>query len=214
MVVADDDPVASANRPANPPTDVPLVDALAERIGWHGAFPHASFIRRTAAAAIDFSVFVAITLAVNWVCKAVAPSPTWQESVVYGWSLFAGASVITVAIPTLILSSWTTPTTFGKRMLGLVVTDRSGQAIGPLRSLGRIAARLVGVCSGIQFFAELPLGGTLSSGTLLGNFLSSGLLFAASLAGHLVALLTPRLQTLHDLIARTMVLHRSRTETD
>ena len=182
-------------------TAQPLADTLARQAG-PGGLIYASFIRRAAAAAIDLALVMTIFGFLAEFYDSVAPL-AWQQSAWIYVVSFGLVGLIVVAVPTTLLPSAVTPTTFGKRALGVIVVDRNGRPVGWRRSLVRIGVRIaslfIGLAVPVPTFVMNPV---VTSPTWLFQGFFAGLMSL----GHLPQLVTPRRQTLHDLVAGTFVV--------
>ncbi len=132
---------------------------------------YAGFWRRLAAIVLDqvfttllFSALLLIVMTGKNESLSLNPSIVDWSAVVFVWLYHS------------LQESSAKQATWGKRVMGLVVSDMEGKRLGFVHATGRFLA----------------------------HFLS----WASFCIGFLVALVTPRRQALHDLVARTVVMHR------
>ena len=180
----------------------PLADALRDRLRRDGEMVPAGLLRRAAAAAIDFVfglvIGLALVSAIEWAMPPRICSGGSEKLLVA-----AATVLIAVALPSAFLGSFDTPTTLGKRLLDLVVTDLREQPVGWGRALGRIAAR-IGLIGAAMIIAVLI--SNLIAPQLDWFELQMGLIAI----GHAIQPLTPRRQAIYDLAAGTLVMHKPR----
>ena len=204
---------------AVPSEPQPLADDLAEQTA--GSFAgssaddgraYAGFLRRTVAMAIDAYLCLMAAGGVMGVGLGLAgsPVPSRRAQMLIGLFGLLVMPVLLTAIPE--ASRW--QTTIGKRLLGLIVTDRRGRRIGLGRSLVRYAARVVMI--GLAFFAAAAVGAVARRRLRLSNmqemmtaFTLFGLLL---LLVHLSQRFSPQRQALHDRVAGTLVLRRHQSQ--
>ena len=196
------DDLPEPNSPASDPQ--PLADVLVAQSDREGQRPYARFTRRAAAGAIDAAAFVAVWLVLEWAYRTVPWDAwswwVWQPHRYLIPTVISGGSALTVTVvPSLLLKSAATPTTFGKWLLGIQATDRNGRPLGWSRAVGRIAARLA-VVLGVVVLTDQALN-TLPMLQLVALAMTT-----LSLIGHLLPLFTPQRQALHDLVAGTLVV--------
>ena len=181
----------------------PLADALRDRLRRDGEMVPAGLLRRAAAAAIDFVfglvIGLALVSAIEWAMLPRIRSGGSEKLLVA-----AATVLIAVALPSAFPGSFDTPTTLGKRLLDLVVTDLREQPVGWGRALGRIAARIALIGS---------IGAAMIIAVLISNLIAPQLdwfeLQMGLIAiGHAIQPLTPRRQAIYDLAAGTRVLQR------
>lgn len=189
---------ASADAPLGdaPLADAPLADVLLQQARGDGVWAYAGYLRRVAAAAIDgclILVAIVVTVPINQQLRPAAAS-----GLVVAVVMVAIASLLVVAVPSALLGSLAAPTTLGKRMCGVIVTDFRGQPADWGRAAVRIAARLGSLLT------------CVGAAATLGNDEIAVIVFVILIVDPFQAS-TPRRQALHDLIAGTLVLHRPLT---
>ena len=179
----------------------PLADVLLEQIDG-GEFVPAGLTRRAAALAID-----AGCLLFGLVLFSAGGLAVHLGSGLPTWTLVLGLTAATVFGWTALCECSWTQATPGKRILELVVTDRQGHRIGPVRSVVRFSARatLIGLSWEIAQVVRLSVPGAPV-------WSSSVAVLMLVAAGHVIQLFSPQRQTLHDRVAGTLVRHRPRPE--
>ena len=181
-----------------PHNDPPLADVLRRDLTGSGPLVDAHPALRAAALVIDLSLTAMGLCLVLWIVMmqkwATGNAAGWVglKAIVGGfaaawWALTVGSQASSVRA------------TLGKQALGLIVTDRQGGRITLLQSAARIGV----IAAGWEAMTHVRFGIGLRSG-----WLALGLLLLPGLVGHLMAMVTPQRQTLHDLIAGTRVLQR------
>ena len=206
---------------AVPSEPQPLADDLAEQTA--GSFAgssaddgraYAGFLRRTVAMAIDAYLCLMAAGGVMGVGLGLAgsPVPSRRAQMLIGLFGLLVMPVLLTAIPE--ASRW--QTTIGKRLLGLIVTDRRGRRIGLGRSLARYAARVVVLGLAVAAAALLGAAARLRWGLSQTQEMTTALALLALLVllTHLPQRFSPYRQALHDRVAGTLVLHRPPAETD
>lgn len=177
--------------------------------------------RRAAAYAIDIAVAYGIFLAIQTCISPVRSrfDPGWMASAPH----FEGYILLTISLPVWCYfafsegSPW--QATLGKRLLGLRVTGVGGDRPRIGRAFLRTAVKLLPwELSHLTIALPTPLLIDPNSGALdwaRGEFRPGFIVVYALLGITLATLaLTPRRRALHDLVADTVVLRRSRLDTN
>lgn len=179
--------------------------------------PAGIIARRAAAYSIDVAIAYGMFLVIQ---TGISPlrsrlDPKWMASA----PSFEGYILLTISLPIWCYfalsesSPWRA--TVGKRLLGLYVTDTAGSRLGVGRAFLRTAVKLLPWdLSHLTISLPAPLLIAPNSGALdwtRGEF-RPGFIFVYALLGTTLAttMLTSRRQSLHDLVARTVVLPCSR----
>jgi uncharacterized RDD family membrane protein YckC len=118
---------------------------------------------------------------------------------IVGWVYFAG------------MESSDLQATFGKRLLGIIVTDTQGNKISFARATGRYFAK--SICVLVWIVAFIIAGIASIAGDDSPYWVVALLIFLGGLLlgiiGYLMAAFTPEKQALHDIIARCLVVNGS-----
>lgn len=169
---------------------------------------YAGFGKRFVAVLIDGIILLILQFVV-----AFGIPPTWGNST-NGWD---NPKVIAYNLFTLVVSwmyfaimeSSSLQATFGKKILGIIVTDTQGHKISfpraTARYFGKSFSILIWLVAGLVAFMAQNIGGGESPYKYLAILLFLiGLV--AFLFGYLMAAFTPEKQALHDIIARCLVV--------
>lgn len=168
--------------------------------------PSAGIIRRLAAYAIDIAILATAVMAFQFGLQAITGGfPANQLKTgpqIEAWVL------ATVSLPTwayfslMERSSW--QASLGKRLLGLRVADTQRNRIGFGRALLRTIVKLIPwEITHLSLMLPTPLWSEVVSEDLRPGLIVANVLLVLYIA---VAILTPRKQSVHDLIAGTVVL--------
>ena len=169
---------------------------------------YAGFWKRFVAVLIDAIILIILQFIV-----AFGVPPTWSNST-NGWD---NPKVIAYNLCTIVVSwmyfaimeSSSLQATFGKKILGIIVTDTQGQKISFARAsaryFGKSFAILIWLAAGLVEFMAQNTGGEESPYKYLAIllFLIGAIAF---FFGYLMAAFTPEKQALHDIIARCLVV--------
>ena len=175
--------------------------------------PYAGIVRRAGAYLVDYAVMFAAFALLQWFVFL----PLRQRLIGSDEWLMAGGvpleiyTLLTISLPTWLYFAWcersTWQATIGKRLLRLIVTDIQGNRIGFGRALLRTVIKLlpwelshltVNLPTSMMFDPEPRF----RFGFLV--------VFALLILYPALILFTRRRQSLHDLIAKTIVLYRKR----
>ena len=203
----------TSTNPTAPTDPQPLADVLHQQTAAPSIdqTARAGFARRAAAAVIDCYLCFMVGLlglfsSVSLINANVAGFPPMRVSLAVSLLSFLIPAGLLTAAPE--ASRW--QTTIGKRIFGLAVTDLRGQRIGWGRSLvrfvvwvGSIAAAFA-VAAGLAGVASRRFSLTASEMFTV----TCGLFVVLAMPLSLMPLFTPRRQTLHDLVAGTLVVRR------
>jgi uncharacterized RDD family membrane protein YckC len=168
---------------------------------------------RCLAFALDYlSIAAYLTLLV---AAGVAADRMWRPvtSVLFGNPLSGEASgflLITLPVSLHFALSEASPrrATWGKRKMGLQVTDRDGRRMGLARSLGRTALKFVPWELAHAYIWQISFADDRSSPVYVAGFALVWLLVAANAASLLA---DPECRTLYDRMAGTLVVSGART---
>ena len=190
---------------------VPLADALHRQMVGGENLIYARFGQRAVAAVRDWAILggpshAAFSL-VWFIVQSIVdqgPSPADWPGLSWRWiSWLWGGYAFVIAVRD---AASPTQGTSGKQRLDLVITDRWGQRISRRRAIVREAAR-VGISTvGLIGLMVVCLSGVLNRPLTALDAVVTVVL--PPMLPYFTQPLTPRRQTLHDLIAGTLVLHR------
>jgi uncharacterized RDD family membrane protein YckC len=176
----------------------------------------AGILRRAAAYLVDIAILAAAVVITQLGIQAITGGfPANQLNTglqIEAW-VFATVSLPVWAYFTLLEGSvW--QASLGKRLLGLQVTDTMGNRIGYGRALLRTIVKLLPwELTHLSLMLPTPIWDESASANLRPGLIVA---YALLVLYIVVAVLTPRKQSVHDLIARTLVVLRrtmaSRTE--
>lgn len=170
------------------------------------AASYAGIVRRLAAYAIDIAILAGAVVASQFGLQAITggfPANQLQTGLQIEAWVFATVSLPTWAYFALMeRSSW--QASLGKRLLGLQVTDTQGNRIGFSRALLRTIVKLIPwEITHLSLMLPTPIWSEAASTSLRPGLIVANALLVLYIA---VAILTPHKQSVHDLIAGTMVL--------
>jgi uncharacterized RDD family membrane protein YckC len=168
----------------------------------------AGIIRRAAAYLVDIAILAVTVVVTQFAIQAITggfPADQLNTGLQIEAWVFATVSLPVWAYFTLLEGSgW--QASLGKRLLGLRVTDTMGNRIGFGRALLRTIVKLIPwEITHLSLMLPTPIWGESASTSLRPGLIVANALLVLYIA---VAVLTPRKQSVHDLIAGTLVVLR------